>query len=69
MKMLFSFRIREYIIRINLKILLTHKSIKQILIMKTMNEICHDTTIFNSQLMKTHFKLRSYGQSPQLIIK
>jgi len=38
----------------NLNILLTHKNIKQILIVKTMNEICHDSTIFNSQLMKTH---------------
>lgn len=44
----------EYIIRMNLNILLTHKNIKQILIVKTMNEICHDSTIFNSQLMKTH---------------
>ncbi|KAL5239301.1 hypothetical protein ACI65C_006711 [Semiaphis heraclei] len=44
----------EYIIRMNLNILLTHKNIKQILIVKTMNEICHESTIFNSQLMKTH---------------
>jgi len=44
----------EYIIRMNLNILLTHTNIKQILIVKTTNEICHDSTIFNSQLMKTH---------------
>jgi len=46
--------ISEYIIRMNTENLFSKKNIKLILIVKTMNEVCSDPTLFNSIEMKNY---------------
>jgi len=44
----------EYVIRMHNDIILTRKNISQILCIKSMNEVCFDTSIFNFNTMKNH---------------
>lgn len=48
---IFYYFIIIFVIIINLNLLLPTKNIKQILIMKATNKICHDNTIVNSILI------------------